>query len=421
MNRKIIGLALLTVLVIGSIFAVGCIQSSREKTKSETSSIAESSTPETERTTTEETQTQEAKTQNDAESGEDVPGNTENAYLLTAGTYKGTLEEGDDADVYVVKLGPNDVLRITLIPSAGLDVGLGHCASGETVDVLSSYVENRGMKGEKEIYLRIPNRKLNYYIAAIRESGSGTYELKLEVLKQNDADSGADAPGDTDDAVQLTPGTYKGFLGQDDNADSYFLKIGPADIVAINVTPSSEFDVVLWTGVDDLWAHDNGLKGEPETEHFVNEEKDNTYYIVVTAKNDEDIGSYTLSTSVTKQNDAGSGADAPEGSDDAVLINMGTYKGYVGQNDARDFYVLKIGAGDIVKVKVTPSSDLDVMVAAAANADNLYFGFDNGLKGEPESVTYTADEDTINYYIGVRYKGGAYAGNYTLKISISNP
>ncbi|NJE07262.1 hypothetical protein E3E31_01665 [Thermococcus sp. M39] len=427
-TKKFYTFGLIVILIISITLISGCNKAPETHTVTETevTSTETTITEETETMTTSEkestTTTQlESKKPSDIDSKEDVSDEAENAYLITPGEYKGTLSEGDNADIYVIKMDKDDILSVTLIPNEGLDVGLGHSTEQNTYLITEEYVENEGITGEAETWIRVPNRKTNYYISAVRVYGSGEYTLKVELIKQNDAGSGKDASGEQKDAIQITAGTYTGILSQDDNSDTYAIKVGPGDIVSVSVLPKSDFDVGLAIGTEYYYDHEynTGLKREAENAIFVNGEKDNTYYINVFVEGTDydKIGNYTLKVSILEQNDAGSGEDASEDPENALQITAGNYKGYIGGRDEKDTYVVKLKKGQKITVEVVPASDLDVELRVGRYTYYYDSEYNYGLKGEPEIATYTADEDT-NFYISIYHAGGAYAGEYSLNISV---
>uniref|UniRef100_A0A7C4TEL7 T9SS type A sorting domain-containing protein n=1 Tax=candidate division WOR-3 bacterium TaxID=2052148 RepID=A0A7C4TEL7_UNCW3 len=118
----------------------------------------------------------------------------------------------------------------------------------------------------------------------------------------------------------------------------------------------------------------------------------------------------------TAQNDAGSGGDAGNTFETALLINPGNYTGYMDGSDRDDYYKFNVNSGQVIKVKLTPpsSADFDLYLYNPSNqqkASSL-----NGT-GAVDSVTFTADVSGQWRARMYEYSG---SGTYSFSVTLSS-
>ncbi len=184
---------------------------------------------------------------NDANSGKDVAGDTNDPYIIDYGKYKGMLTE-DDSDAYGIKYTPGDRITFIVTPDKNLDVALG------VVSNKGGYTrsKNKEMKGVSETWRETVDSKreiTNYRILVSAVSGVGNYTLEITKESQNDGDNGKDAPGSYSSPLSLNSGVYKDcYLGLDDSCDLYEVKLNEKQKAVITVIPSKTLDIGLATG-----------------------------------------------------------------------------------------------------------------------------------------------------------------------------
>jgi len=86
------------------------------------------------------------------------------------------------------------------------------------------------------------------------------------------------------------------------------------------------------------------------------------HYIKIYADDNAGDGSYTITISITGQNDAETGSDAGNNINQVTAINPGTYYGYLDQNDHEDWYSINVNSGEGIFITVEPmeKSDYDI-------------------------------------------------------------
>ncbi len=207
------------------------------------------------------------KQHNDANSGGDVSGDTNDPFIIDYGEYKGTLTE-NDSDAYGIKYTPGDIVTFIITPDKNLDVSLG------VISNKGGYVQpkNKEMKGIPEIWKVAADSYRwgdvsNFRILVSAVSGKGAYALKITKESQNDGNSGKDAPGAYSDPLAVTSGTYEEcYLGLKDGFDHYKVKLNKNQEALITVIPSKSLDVGIGTGqyATGGISANNEFKGVPE-------------------------------------------------------------------------------------------------------------------------------------------------------------
>jgi hypothetical protein len=208
-----------------------------------------------------------APTQNDAGSGHDVSSDSDSPFALEYGTYDGTLTTEDTIDVLGFSWKPGDHILVKVTPESNLDVSL-----------FVGAVNNGGM-GEPEIYQATSDSKSDIKKLVVPISqvlGSGNYVLEISAQPQDDAGQGTDAPYDDDQPLPIIPGTYKGFVGSDDEFDDYAVQLKANQTVTVVAEPDSTLDIAISKGIYDYSANttylvegqeleNNGFVGQKET------------------------------------------------------------------------------------------------------------------------------------------------------------
>jgi len=86
------------------------------------------------------------------------------------------------------------------------------------------------------------------------------------------------------------------------------------------------------------------------------------HFLHIFANDGADTGEYTISVSLSGQNDAGTGNDAGDSVVSATAISPGSYEGYMDHTDVEDWYSFNANSGDGIFVTIEPmeKSDYDI-------------------------------------------------------------
>ena len=164
----------------------------------------------------------------------------------------------------------------------------------------------RHAAGQTNAIKYVTGQSGTWYIQVKRLSGKGPYNLTIEAQDQDDAGSGQDASNERKGAYLLTPGTFTGFLADDDTKDWYEIEdLGQGQILSINLTVP---ETANFNFMRTLRPHEGYVLGESKTIHFVPPR--GTYYFKVIRNSGE--GEYQLTIEIQDQNDAGSGQDVSD-------------------------------------------------------------------------------------------------------------
>ena len=83
------------------------------------------------------------------------------------------------------------------------------------------------------------------------------------------------------------------------------------------------------------------------------------HFLHVFANEGAGTGEYTISISITGQNDADTGTDAGDSYSTATSINPGSYVGYMDHTDVEDWYKFNANSGQGIFVTIEPMEDTD--------------------------------------------------------------
>lgn len=352
------------------------------------------------------TLTAQALAQNDGATKGDAGDDFDSGVVVPLGPISGLLGDGDHEDDFVVDLAKTGGVLNTSIKATDGSVKL------------AVYDESRNYIGEVSADKNKPEAGVFQHVLAAGQgghwflsvSGSGTYAMNAAFGAQNDGASGKDAGGDFDSALTLKLGNSTGLVGGPDADDYYGYELGKTGGV---------FTVSLRTTDGNVKAavydDSRGYIGEISTDKSKTAAAAFRYVLAGTqgARWFVDVsgeGSYALSTGFVPQNDAGSGADAGDSADTAVVPKSADFNGTIGNADATDY--LKIPAAMGRKINVQHTGVEGVLKIALYDKDDNYLKDASINKGE--SLDLVEDSGlTTDYYIVV--SGGN--GNYHIKIT----
>ena len=150
------------------------------------------------------------------------------------------------------------------------------------------------------------------------------------------------------EVVDDTPG--RGRTGKlsstTDTEDWYFFSVCDGQDIVITMTPPMEYDydLGLWDEDEVERANSTNTGSTPE---YISYTADYTgrWYMRVHYMSGSGQAQYSIEINLIGQNDAGSGDDAPDNFNDALLINPGEYSGYLDMDDPYDFYKFDVTSG----------------------------------------------------------------------------
>jgi hypothetical protein len=178
--------------------------------------------------------------------------------------------------------------------------------------------------------------------------------------EQNDVGSNIDAGDNIQRAIDLfvgepvderVPGRGRnGILDPDngDEADCYKFLVCEGQQISVSV---NNFEVNIYAKSDPTTPQGQTYTAVDTNYHFF-EIKGDTY------------GEYTISATISGQNDAGTGGDAGNDINSATTITPGEYIGYLDSNDWEDWYDFEVNSNDGIFVNVNTiskeSADVDI-------------------------------------------------------------
>jgi hypothetical protein len=160
----------------------------------------------------------------------------------------GKLGGSDTQDWMYFTVCQGQQIAITMTPPSGFDFDLS--LSDQAGNVLASS-STPGSVPETINYLATFTGK--YYMAVLYISGTGTgrYNFNINIIGQNDANSGTDAGNTLATALTITPGYYYGYLDMNDAYDFYKFEVDQNKGIHLKLAMKSlsyytDFDLQLY-------------------------------------------------------------------------------------------------------------------------------------------------------------------------------
>ena len=221
-----------------------------------------------------------------------------------------------------------------------------------------------------------------------------------------------------DEAVLLKPGLYIGSLGEietdkkRDNEDYYSIEVEEGQIITLKLTIPGNANFGLT-----LFNPNRNSKGSSITEKEFKildyvADSTGTWYIRISRSSGE--GEYQLSIEIENQDDAGSGKDAGDSFEGAILLTAGNYTGFLKAGDNTDFYSIQVLEGQQIRIHL--------LIPGNANFGLTLFDPNRNSRGsaitqgDTKILEYTA-HSTGTWYIKVSRSSGE--GDYQLSVEIS--
>ncbi len=168
--------------------------------------------------------------------------------LLSPQIYQGSLGElktdgsRDKEDWYGIEVQAGQIINLQLSPpiESSFSLYLKKPESGSNIGQTTT-------QGNIKSLHYVADVEGIWMIRIIRSSGTGNYQLAIEVENQNDAENFQDAANNYDNAFYLYPGEYTGFLKSADNIDWYkiYLQEGQTIQLKLEMPLNASFGLYL--------------------------------------------------------------------------------------------------------------------------------------------------------------------------------
>jgi hypothetical protein len=352
----------------------------------------------------------------------DVSGNDSfvNAEAITPGPTKiagTTTVTSDEADYYKFTLAAGQYFTVNYSVDGGTDDGKCVVAKKDQNYWRGSDWLSAGQSWSDKFTIGAADAGV-YYVYT--EGGDMAYNITVQVYDQNDGGQVGDAPADINSARTVAPGTFTGWVADEDLTDYYVFAVPAGNKINATLTvgnlPDATMKMTLYkpdknTLMATSWINPGLFES---LTHQTSDVTGGNYYMLL----DGDTQNYTVSIVLTPENDSGSGTDVPGLIDNAYLIpGNGTYTGYLYDDDEADFYKFNITGGQIMTYTFTVGTmhtDTAKLTLYKPNKDSLQASswLNPGL----------ADVDgytTNNAGGGVYYFGVSGANTYTIALTIT--
>lgn len=253
--------------------------------------------------------------QDDGDSGGDAGDSFDNALQVGAGTYSGLIRDDDEKDYYKINITAGQTVSVEVTPEITLEADIllynedkqtkiSDTWNGKGVISRMSWTTN-SEQPYHEWYILVRQGTLYY--------GEGTYSMEISLTSQNDVNSGGDAADSSNglpaNPTPITPGTYTGFMADDDIRDIYGITVNAGETINVTVTPDSAMTIGLWLkdeNNNDLDSVPNaGAGGTAE----VSWKATTTEMVYIWLKDQSGYGTYTMELSVETIVEDGNGGD----------------------------------------------------------------------------------------------------------------
>ncbi|MBN1390980.1 MAG: fibronectin type III domain-containing protein [Candidatus Thermoplasmatota archaeon] len=307
--------------------------------------------------------------QNDGGSVSDASSERSNALVVTEGTLNGEVNSGsdeyndmgeDDMDCYKFWAGTGDRISLSFTTGAP-DYLYLNLVDPEDDFIFQDLRERQGGTVSEEWWTANETLMGWYYLEVYQDMTPGQYTITLDIERQNEYESGKDAPVLPQYGLVISSGSFNGHLEDDDRVDCFKFQAGEGDVISIGFRGYSEGDNIYFDllnemestiGSDGSGSSDSGVSMQFYT---ASETPVQTYHLKVWI--DTAPGNYMIELGIEKQNDAGLGMDVLEGGNigSSPLISTGSYEGSIYDLDTADTYMINLSAGDILYLTLSIS------------------------------------------------------------------
>ena len=278
---------------------------------------------------------------------------------------------------------------------------------------LAVYDEGRNYVGETESVSNKPAAgTFQHELAAgqgghwlVHLGGQGSYTATVGFTPQNDAGSGQDAGADFDSALPLRTGSYTGLVGDADGDDVYsldFPKTGGSLTVTLR-TSNGDLKAVVYDEGRNYIGELASDKTKTAANVFVTMlalDQGGKWFVHAVGK-----ATYTFSVAFVQQSDGGSGQDAGETTDKAVLVNSATFTGTIGFADSTDYFKVPASLGRKLSVKYSGKGSIKVALYDANENFVKEASVNNGASANLVEDSGSTDD----YFVNINNGQGAYS------------
>jgi len=340
--------------------------------------------------------------QNDAGLGIDAGDTTTAATPITNGTYTGRVFDDDAADVYKVMVVAAQILTVDLkTGTTNNDHLYAKFYDPQKNSIDSTDWANPGINVTWEFTTSIATAGW-YYVEVL--GGYNDYQLKVKVNPQNDSGLGIDASDSLTAPTMITPGTlFTGWLADDDAKDVYGFNVVNAQKISVFFRTGTKRTTALYAelfGPDKVKIMDtDSLQPDiGQTITYTTSSATAGIYYVVIPVNDN---SYQVRVTVTNQNDANKGKDAPDDFPGMPVTVGKDYPGWIFDADQKDYYNVNLTMGQTITVNLTVGTTITTntqYVELYDPAKEKLTYSDNINSGSTGGTTYTTSYETAGMY-----------------------
>ena len=340
--------------------------------------------------------------------------------VATGATYKGHVADLDGADYYAFLAGGGDIIRLELWGYTSADNITLELFTPDRTSVLDLRSRNQG--AVSRIYYTANETPLGLWYAEVYfGTQAGAYDFNVTLVHQDDAGSGDDAGDGYATASVMTPGSHHGVVQNLDHADMFRFWAGQGDFFRVELLAQTTGDFIT----AELRDKDENLlfvvKSKLQTAHdgslyTKNETPPAWWYVKVYFE--AEAGSYELTLTIARQNDAGSGLDAAESAAGACVIAPGIHAGHVQDLDDFDYYKFQAGFGDVVHVVITCDVVGDYIYATLQDlAETTLFEI-KAAGNDPGAGAYLTASETATTWWLIKVNMVSKPGDYSLNLSL---
>ena len=322
--------------------------------------------------------------QNDSGKGIDASDSLTAPTMITPGTlFSGWLADDDAKDVYGFNVVNAQKISVYLKTGTKRTSEVYAYLYDPNKDKLKSTDSLKPDVSQTITYTTSSAKAGIYYVEI--PSGDNSYQLKVTLTNQNDANKGMDALDDFP-GIPVTVGKdYPGWIFDADEKDYYNVNLTNGQTLSVNLTvgstsPTNTQYVELYdTAKDKLCYSDNVNPGSTGgCTYTTSYETAGLYYFLVKGSDND----YKFSVAIKNQSDANTGMDAPAAFEKAINLKTGSYTGYLADIDNEDMYNISVKANHGFTVNFT---------TGAGGTSSMNLDIFDGAKSKIKTITSAPD------------------------------
>jgi hypothetical protein len=160
----------------------------------------------------------------------------------------GKISSTDFSDWLIFSIAKGQQVHITLTPPSGFNLDLGIYDQNS---VLLTSSNNTGSTPEDILYTAPDTMKICMCFRYVSGTSQGQYQFTIDMMNQNDAETGTDASNTIGTALLITPGIYPGYLDMNDPYDYYKFEVTQGQWINLTLTMRTtallaDFDLQLY-------------------------------------------------------------------------------------------------------------------------------------------------------------------------------